>query len=542
MVRITNINDIDRQKLDVLLKRRGHGIISPDFQQKIVHILEVPDAPFEVYQCDCGELFWIVKEQARQLIEKYGTDNFPCFKCQGHTEGRFSFLIFKKIADLCERLQEYEGSVYLEESQKNALLNQITCEAKGIVPTASLDEMYLGLRHVIDSIKDKLGGGNISSVSKYSPLDEIFNEAIRVSPDIFDKLASVSKIDELRAASKNSDLAYNSINSTAEAMVSLKFSGISLQDYLPGYSEGRGAETEINRKMALYKNLFEEGRYYLDLLLNLIHAIEGLPIEINPFDKHTLPTKSGKRKTIKGMADRIELFNSLPHGTLLYPLLKEAYDNKLRNDDGHNQYQINVGERTIRSLRYGREISFEELDQKIDELTSLHSYIGKFWRNYYPLTKHQYTKNMGIEELCFGYEDSFVVDGFPFPLDSALPVLGIVQYWDFAQYEDGARYIPMPDISIDNRIVTVSFENGSTITHELDEAMEFWLCHVISCSKFKLGLTTIAPLLPWFNEDSMLSMPINNLPEVNIMRHDEIDVDLSDSIKMQIISAIDLDV
>lgn len=542
MVRITNINDIDRQKLDVLLKRRGHGIISPGFQQKIVQILEAPDSPLEVYQCDCGELFWIVKEQARQLMEKYGTENFPCFKCQDHTEGKFCFLIFKRIADLCERLQEYEGSVHLEESQKNALLNQITCEAKGIVPTASLDEMYLGLRHVIDNIKDKLGGGNISPTSKYSLLDEIFKEAIRVSPDIFDELASVSKIDEFRAASKNSDLAYNSIKGVVEAITCLKFSGVSLEDYQPGYSEDRSAETEINQKMALYKNLFEEGRYYLDLLLNLIHAIEGLPIEINPFDKHTLPTKGGKRKAIKGMASRIELFNSLPHGILLYPLLKEAYDNKLRNDDGHNQYQINVRERTIRSLKYEREISFEELDQKIDELTSLHSYIGKFWRNYYPLTKHQYTKNMGIEELCFGYEDSFVVDGFPFPLDSALPVLGIVQYWDFARYEDGVRYIPMPNISIDNRIVTVSFENGSTITRELDETMEFWLCHVVSCGKFKLGLTTIAPLLPWFNEDAMFSMPINNLPEVNILRHDEIDVDLSDSIKMQVISAIDLDV
>jgi hypothetical protein len=542
MVRINDVKDIDKRKLDDLFKKRGHGVISPDFQQKILDILETRGSPLEVYQCDCGELFWMPKEHAQQLIEKYGTENIPCFKCQGVTEGKLSFLIFKKIVDICERLQEYEGGDQLDEIQKNALLTQIISESKGIIPTASLDEMYLGLRDVIDNIKSELSGRNFLPTGKYSPLDQIFEDSIKACPDIFDKLTTVSKINELRAASRNSDLAYSSIKSATESIVSLKFSGLSINDYLPDYSKDKSVEIEINRKMALHKNRFEEGRYYLDLLLNLIHAIEGLPIEVNPFDKHTLPTKKGKGKAIRGMADRIELFKHLSHGVPLYPLLKDAYDNKLRNDDGHNQYRINTRKRTIHSLKYKREISFEELDQKIDELTSLHGYIGKFWRDYYPLTKHQYVKNMGIEELLFSYEDSFVTDGFLIPLGSALPVLGIIQYWDFAQYKDGSRYIPMPNIFIDNGTVMVSFENGSTITRELDDSMEFWLSRIISCNKFKIRLTTIAPLLPWFNENSMFSMPINNLPEVNIMQQDEIDVDLSESIKVQIVSAIGLGV
>ncbi len=542
MVRILKISDIDRGKLDSLFEKRGHGIVNPLFQQKIVDILEPPDSQYEVYQCSCGEVFWMPKEEAKTQIERFNSENFPCFKCQNITEGKLSLLLIKKVVDICEQLREYEGNNQLSESQKEALLDQIISKAKGIIPTTSLDEMYLGLRDIIYNIESNLNVRTATSMSEYSPLDELFQKTIKSCPDIFDKLTNVSRIAELRAAAKNSDLAYISVKSNAELITALKFAGVPLQDYLPDHANSKAVEGEINRKMALYKNLFEEGRYYLDLLLNLIHAIEGLPVEVSPFDRHTLSTKSKKGKAIRGMADKIELFNHLKPGMALYPLLKDAYDNKLRNDDGHNQYQISTQKRTIRSLKYKREISFEELDQKIGGLISLHTYIGSFWRNYYPLTKHRYIKNMGIEELNFGYEDSFAVDGFPFPLGYALPVLGIIQYWDFAYYENGLRYIPVPEISIDNGTVTVCFENGSMITHEVDKAMEFWLSHVISCGKFKIWLHTIAPLLPWFDKDSMASMPINNLPEVNIMQHDEKEVKLSDTLKKQIISAIDLGV
>ena len=269
-------------------------------------------------------------------------------------------------------------------------------------------------------------------------------------------------------------------------------------------------------------------------MLNLINIIENTPILKEPFKDRSIATQRGGIKKINSMFDKISLFSSLKYGGELHPLLTDLFDNRLRNDDGHNQYEIDYENRKIRSLRYQTEITFEELDKKNSKLLHFFDYLDNFWVEHYLKSKKDEIKNLGIEEVFFCYQDSLVVDDCLFPSGDVLPVLSIFQYWDFAQYKDGKRYVPLPKITI-NTHVFVTFNQGNTITYPINPNMELWLNQLFLYEQFELALFTIAPLIPSFTDEAITEpMKINSMLEMNILDITKQEIPLSDELKKDI--------
>lgn len=66
--------------------------------------------------------------------------------------------------------------------------------------------------------------------------------------------------------------------------------------------------------------------------------------------------------------------------------------------------------------------------------------------------------------------------------------LGIYQFWDFAHYENEIRWIPIPTLSVDNKELRISFENGTTFNYKLDSDVELWLDQLIFHDAYNLNL------------------------------------------------------
>jgi len=514
--------------MNELFKRRGHGILSDVFILNVNEIIENPDSKFEVHQCNCGEVNIILKEYADSLRISKKTENIPCWKCLDEKVGKFSFVMIKKINDIITLLENNKSNLYAESS-----LNEIRRIGKGIIPTGSIDEVFIGINDLKKKIKDEFYQLSDISEVKYPIIDTIINDAICKDRQIAEKLLSIIDFDAKKKASANCELRYVAIEKVTTEDEKLKFLGVPYKDYFPQSSGEENKKIEINQKMSLYKDLFELGRYHLEFLLNLINVIEGKSIQKNPFNEYSIPNKKGNKK-ITGMFYKVQLFSRLRYGKKLYPILKDIFNNKLRNDDGHNQYEIDYQTQSVRSLKYQTEISFEELDENIAKLSRFFDYLDYFWVEHYLKSKKEIIKNLGIEEVSFCYQDSFVIDGELFPLGEVLPVLNIFQYWDFAHYDDEKRYIPQPNITINDQIY-VSFEHGNTIAYPLNSNMELWLNQLFLYEKFELNLWTIAPLIPSFTDDALINPErINTMLEMNILDDTIIVVPISHELKVEI--------
>ena len=529
MVQLTKITDIDHKKLNDLFRCRGHGILSDDFTTVLNQIFEDSNSEYEVHQCDCGEVNYILKTEAEKLRSDYESDNLPCRKCQGITKGKFSFVLVKKISDIQEIIKNNKLDPY-----SPSVLEEIRQIGKGIIPIGSMDEVFIGLNDLKRRIKDEPFHIFGISVLKYPIIDQIVSDVIIIDSEVAEKILAKIDLQEKNSASENCNLRYIAITKVSTEIENLKFLGVPYQDYFPQNSEEEKKKIEINQKMTLYKDLFELGKYYLDFLLNLINVIEDKPIQKEPFNEYSLPKAGGGRKKINGMFDKVLLFSYLKYGSQLHPILVDLFDNKLRNDDGHNQYEIDFQKRMIRSLKYRTEITFEDLDKKIAKLSHFFDYLDNFWVEHYLKSKKEEIKNLGIEEVSFCYQDSFIVDDTLFPLGDVLPVLSIFQYWDFAQYIDEKRYIPQPKITIGDQIF-VSFSHGNTINYPINPNTELWLNQLFLYEQFELALFTIAPLIPSFTEDAILEpMKINSMIEMNILGITKIEIPISDYLKKEI--------
>ena len=275
--------------------------------------------------------------------------------------------------------------------------------------------------------------------------------------------------------------------------------------------------------------------------VNLINVIEGRKVVSNPFDKLKLPTKrlGGKERTIKGLNNKIELFKYHSFGDELYPLLSDIFDTKLRNDEAHNTYKIDIEKKIIKSTKYNKETTFEELDEKIDKIYSFYSFLSEEWLNRYFEFKKPLMKNLGIEEISLGYVDPVLIDNKLFPNNNCMSELEIYQYWDFAYHENEKRLIPIPDLTF-NKEFKISFKNGNTFTYELDSDVELWLGQLIFYGAYNLSLYTIAPPLPSFNARSIYKAPIGGIPEVNILDIKETVIELPKKLIKDISEKINL--
>lgn len=519
-MRIHKTEEIDHEKLNALFKRRGRKITIPLFTKRVVDILETSDKEFEVHQCRCGEVAIFRTEYADHLRQKLNTEDIPCNSCLGLDYLKIPGQIFVKLSNILQlmerrKIDRDQNRVYFSEDD----FEQLEKEAKGLFATQTLDEFYYSFHNFTNTFSDEFKGKE--SHVRYPLISDIVESALKINPNILKEFGDdVNAAIELDAATINIYLVGKSRIDLSSKISDEKFSKSEISEFHEIHTSY--SKSEIKSKMTEYKDLVEV-KDHLNLLLNLINVIEGGRLVQNPFDKLKLPPmkSGGKKRKIGGIKDKIELFKYRSFGDRLYPLLSDIFDTRLRNDESHNTYEIDIDRRIISSTKNDKETTFEELDGKIEKLSSFYSFLSNEWIKKYNQSIKPDLKNFGIDALTLGYEAPIMIDNKLFPNDNCMPELEICQYWDFAYYENEKRWIPIPNLSIDDGEFIISFENGNKFNYKLDSDVELWLDQLIFHEAYNLCLYTIAPLLPSFNTKSIIKLPIGGLFEVNILEIEE---------------------
>ncbi len=518
MVKINKIEEIDQEKLNALFKSRGRKITIPLFTKRVLEILETDDKKFEVHQCRCGEVMILRTDYADSLRQQLNIGDILCNSCLGMDDLIIPGQIFVKLSNILRvmekrKIDKNRNRVYFADGD----FEQLKKEAKGLFATQSLDEIYFGLHNFTDAISDEFQ--KKESNPRYTFISEIIESALKINPNILNELKDNVKVAiEFDAAMLNIFLIKKSRIDLLSKVSDEKFLKSEISDFHSHETSNSYSKSDIKSMMTEYKDLVEV-KNHLDLLLNLINVIEGRRFVLNPFDELKLPPKKpeGKERRIGGLHDKIELFKYHAFSDSLYPLLSDIFDIRLRNDEAHNTYEIDMERRIIKSTRNSRETTFDELDEKIDKLSSFYSILSSEWITRYHESIKTSLKNLGLEVISLGYEDPVIIDNKLFPDDNSMSELGIYQFWDFAYYENEKRWIPIPTLSVDNKELRISFENGNTFNYKLDSDVELWLDQLIFHEAYILSLYTIAPLLPSFNAKSIIKSPVGGLPEVNIL-------------------------
>jgi hypothetical protein len=538
MVKINNIEEIDHQRLNAVFKRRGRKITIPLFTKRVLEILETDDKEYEVHQCECGEVSILRTDSADYLRKQLNTEDIPCNSCLGLSDLKVPGQIFVNLSNILKimerrKIDKNRQRIYYADKD----FEQLKKEGRGLFATKSVDEFYFGFRNFTNVFFDEFQ--EKESRVCYPPILEIMESAIK-NPNIFKEFEKTTDAEGLDAASLNVYLVRKSRIDFSSKISDEKFLKSGISDFHSSETGTSHSKSNIKSKMTEYKDLVEV-KHFLDLLLNLINVIEDREVVSNPFDKLKLPPQrpEGKERKIKGLNDKIELFKYHSFGDELYPLLSDIFDTKLRNDEAHNTYEIDTEKEVIRSTRYNKETTFEELGEKIEKISSFHSFLSEEWLKRYSETKKPLMKNLGIEEISLGYVDPVLIDDKLFPNNNCMSELGIYQYWDFAYYENEKRWIPIPKLSF-NKEFKISFENENTFDYELDSDVELWLGQLILYGAYNLSLYTIAPVLPSFNIKSIAKIPVGGMPEVNILEVKEKVIELPKKIIKDISEKIDL--
>jgi hypothetical protein len=520
MVKITKIEDIDQNKLKQLFKKRGRAISTPRFSESIIDFLTEYKEDYEVFQCECGEVSYIKKEAAENIRKKLNIEDLKCFRCLGLTKNRIESQYFIRILKILQLLEKRKINTVTNSIEFDTeVFDEMKKNANGLFAANSVDEFYYGFNNFTTMWIDFF---STNDKEHFEIVELVYEEAIKKNPNLFEEFSKIFDPELFEAGSVNSFLVNKSIVQTSQDHFDRIFFGMEFNES----TKVRQADLEkdlVNKKMTLHKNLIEEGRFFLDTLINLINVIEGRKIESNPFSKFKLPklSPSGKDRQINGIRDKIELFKYHFSGNVLYPLLTEIYDTQLRNDEGHNQYKIDLKKRVVRSLIYNRDISFKELDQKNDKIQSFHSKITRTYHTKFIERKRNLVRNLGLE-VGFCFENFEHLNGILIPKGNCMPIISLVQFWDFAYHENGKRYFPqivlLPngDFSIIAQII-----DGAPILLDRNFTLDMWFSLLLLKKEYKIILATIAPTLPWFNHIAIDTVPINQFPEVNILSINE---------------------
>ncbi len=521
-MKINKIEEIDKEKLNALFKSRGRKITIPLFTKRVLEVLETGDKEFEVHQCRCGEVGIFRTDYADSLRKQLNTEDIPCGSCLGMDDLEIPGQIFVKFSNILQLLEkrkfdEIQNRIYFADDD----FEQLIREAKGLFATLSLDEFYFGLHNFTNAISDEFH--KEKSIAHYPLISEIIESALKINPNMLKEFGvNVNAAIELDAATLNIYLNRKSRIDLLSKVSDEKFLKSEISDFHSHKTSASYSKSDIKSMMTEYKD-FVEIKNHLDLLINLINVIEGRKIVPNPFDELRLPPgrPGGKERKISGLHDKIESFKYHTFGDGLYPLLLDIFDVKLRNDEAHNTYEIDMDRRRIKSLKYVKETTFDELDEKINKISSFYTFLSDEWINKYNGSIKPFLKNLGIETITLGYEDPVLIDNKLFPNDNCMAELGIYQYWDFAFYENEKRWIPVPNLSIDDDELKISFENGNTFNNKLDSDTVLWLDQLIFYEAYNLCLYIIAPPLPSFNAKSIARIPVGGLPELNILELEE---------------------
>jgi hypothetical protein len=491
IVRINKREEIDWNKLNKLFADRGHAITIPGFSKIILDVLDGKRDDLEIHQCTCGELMFYDKHLIEQLKQRFG-EVIPCTRCGRYEEElalRPDVLSYSTI----ERLEEITSlmeKAHLKRREAPNILIEVARKSRGLYSTQSTDELGFGFYNLIQELsKNTEPGADPFGAS----VARLIDAAKKSNMQEFGKLLMFANRDPNFALSLN-------VTATFTAFNTLKMISQSMQ--LAGTQEAHirkedVVKTEIEAYLSGYKNLVEL-TLVLDSLLNLVNISRGGCFSPNPFKGATLTPKTrGKLRSVKSLSDKVQFLSQhLPEISL-----SKLYNTHLRNAIAHNEYFVCIQEQVVELTRYNETLTFNELRDLFEQVSQFHTALHGCFAKQYVESKRESLMDYGIEAVILGYEDFFIKNDAMHPKASSPAEIVIYQFWDYAVYDQGKRYIPKPRLSFTRTPeLQVSFrQSRHKFIFPLDDSTRRWLEHVVLHGYFSVSLLTIAPYLPTFS-------------------------------------------
>jgi len=355
---IKSRKEIDYEKLKALLKKKGHGIISPGFFERCNSVFDGKDKETIIFQCDCGEVFFSTKKIANKAIKKFGTENLRCKKCGddiGKTISGGTHLEFLK-------LYNYEQIIDIIENKRlnsdNPNFTQILDEINNIDPelvnAKSPNELFYQI-HKLNRVLSQV-------LDEKSPCTSLVKQLIdktKQNKKEFMKILQGPIISP--EEQKNTSLVEIQNNQYKFLKEQTKFYGLSLP-FNFGLKE---KEMEINSDLNAYNHLVEEKKI-LDTLFNLVKVSEGLKYSDDPFKNERVFIDNNTVK-VKSLKNKILAFCNYYCGKPINLMLNELYKTRLRNSHAHNEYQIRLHEGRIHCKESIEINKFYQLNKKMFE-------------------------------------------------------------------------------------------------------------------------------------------------------------------------------
>lgn len=514
MVRIKALNDIDKDKLKRLFRKRGHGILSPNFLEQVKRVLEAKQHGMEVHQCRCGELMILSESHAESLRKKYQTDDIPCKVCGGREANIFSMHIFKRFEDITKFLDErYVFTTKSAATLKPEDVDALGKKALGLFPTNTHAEMLVGY---FDFMKALSWHFPQRIPKTMNIVKKLFEKARKKNEEEFERLYSTLLDWEESHKAEINIFGKQDIMSVLRSKNSLR----SLEEELVEKEEIDLEKAKVQLALSTYQDAAEI-KVYLDILVNVLRILHGEKISLDPFKAVRLPPLKvgGKFRKVASLADKIEyLQDKLPFK------IADAYNTHLRNAIAHNEYEIRAKERKIVLTKYSETLTFDEFRKIFRTLKKLHYSINSYLADYHIEKTRLIVINQGIGALILAYTDCFEEQGKLHPKIPCDAQLSIYQYWDFATFEEGKRVFPKFEIQFEEKELTmiVDFgENGALYHFPNTSELVEWLEQLILTGQLHLALYTIAPILPIFAPKAILRVPVGKVMDVYVLNVDE---------------------
>ena len=520
MVRINALEDIDKNRLKGLFRKRGHGILTPGLLELVKEILEGERKGMEVHQCRCGELMVLSEDRADSLKRKYETDDIPCKVCGKREEQILGMRIFKSFEEITNFLNErYVFTTRSAATLKSEDVETLEKMALGLFPTNTHTEMLVGYFDFMTALAEHFPK---KRVKHKDAINELFDEAKRKNPGEFDQLYRFlldweeSHKAELNVFSK-------------EDILSSLLSKNSMSFFEERFENETEIDLEIARiqlELSAYKDTVEI-RLYLDILANILNIINGKKISADPFRALRLPhlKRGSKARKIKSLADKVEyLENKLPFN------IAKIYSAHLRNAIAHNEYEIRGKDSKIVLTKYSETFTFDRFETTFGEIKDLHHAINSYLADCHIDKLRLETGNQGMGALIIGYTDFFLEQGKLRPKVPCDAQLNIYQYWDFVTFEKGQRVFPQFEIRIEERgeTLVVDFgKNGAQYYFEKTHELVEWLEQLILTGRLHVTLAAIAPILPKFAEKAITRVPVGKKMDVYVLDVNEKTVNIS---------------
>lgn len=520
MVRIASIEDINKEKLKDLFRKRGHSILTPSFLRKVKEILEGKHQEMEVHQCSCGELMVLSATYAHMLRKAHKTEAIPCKVCGKRGHQMVDMSIFKRLGEIAHFLDErYVFTTKSAATLKPEDVETLGKMALGLFPTNTHAEMLVGYFDFTEALaehfpKRTLKHGDV--------INELFDKAKRKSLGEFDRLyCQVLNWEEFHKAALN-------IYSKQDILQSL-LSGAStgfLEERLEEKKKIDVTAGRVQLELSTYKDAVET-KLYLDILANISNIIAGKRISVNPFKTLLFsPSKrGGKARVVRSIADKAEyLEDKIPFS------VKPIYNTHLRNAIAHNEYEIRSKEKKVVLTRYSETLTFDEFETIFEGLEDLHTAIHRYFANYYVEILRQQVLNQGIGALVMGYTDYFLEQEKLHPKTPCNAQLNIYQYWDFTLSEMGKRIFPTFKLTVNKRQKEFVVDFGSNgALYDFKKAPELveWLEQMVLTGRLQVALLTIAPVLPKFAGKAIWRVPVGKIMDVYILDVAEKTIDVS---------------